>query len=258
MIEGQPTQAHREFITGLDTAVMQRVLNARPFRLLSESDGKSVVVARDINGSNFVRRSYTQAAVTRIEQIAGIPYDEAWAAFHLIFDTIGIDIVPSIVLHPDAKESTSPIVVASEYVEGTDLISAATEVKISLAASMGAILRGSRNFPNLEAIRSDMFRVGRDKNGKDRAVLVDVDPFSANRQAIISNVKAKDMWFANYIEKVSDLLWDRWSRPDERSTVLAAFANSIGASPNDFIKDSRAEDAFMIAFAMSQGSDLRI
>ncbi|MBI2590997.1 MAG: hypothetical protein HYW33_03975 [Candidatus Blackburnbacteria bacterium] len=262
MIEAGTSQARQEFVGGLEAGVTHRVVNARPITLLSESDGKTVVVARDFNKTLFVRRNYKQVALDRMNQLNGASFEDAWTAFHQLYSSVGIELVPSVVIRPDPKVSIveAPVVVASEYIDGTELSLAPTKAKVQVAEAMGAMLKTpGEYYPSLESIRRDMFRVGRNIDRTPRVVLVDVDPFLVDRKAVESTPDERDNWFSEYIVQVRDLLWDRWCKEDERATVLTAFARPLGFVLNTFGQrdGERTLRAFMNVQSMAKGIDMR-
>lgn len=257
MIEGQPSDGRREFINGLETPLRGRVLNAQPLELLSNRDDKLVEVVRDINGSSFVRRSYSQAAVHMFERV-GIPFTEAWGQMHHIFGAVDVKVVPSILLHPSAGESEFPVVVASEYLENDNIAVSSTDAKIQIATSLGAIPYGSGKFlPGFEIFMPDMFRVGMDNTGIERLVLVDIDPYLSDRRNVVADMHLKDIWDSEYIKKISSLL-EGWCQPAERRAVISAFIRSVGSKFDfDSRGDSRTFQAIMGVHSMAQGMNLR-
>ncbi len=262
MIEAGTGQARQDFVGGLEAGITHRVVNARPITLLSESDGKTVVVAKDINNTLFVRRNYRQVALDRMNQLNGASFDDAWTTFRQLYSSVGIEVVPSVVLRPDPKASIveAPIVVASEFIDGTELSSAPLKAKVQVAEAMGGMLQTPGKFyPSLESIRRDMFRVGKHTDRTSRVVLVDVDPFLVERRAVESSPSERDHWFSEYIDQVRDLLWDRWSRPDERAEVMTAFARPLGFVLRVFDQDNgdRTLRAFMNVQSMAKGFDMR-
>lgn len=262
MIEAGTRQARHQFVGGLEAGVTHRVVNALTITLLRKHDGQTVVVAKDLNNTLFVRRNYNQVALDRMNQLNGASFDDAWAALHQLYSGVGIEVVPSIVLRPDLKASIieAPIVVASEYIDGTDLSSAPIKAKVQVAEAMGAMLQTPGEFyPRLESIGQDMFRVGKHADGTPRVVLIDVDPFLVERKAVESTPDERDYWFSEYIECVRDLLWDDWSRPDERAEVMKAFAQSLNFVLRIFDQGDgdRTLRAFINVQSMAMGSDMR-
>lgn len=252
MLEGEQF-IQRDLVGILAASVRQRVLYAQSIELLSDRNHKLVEVAGDVRGTRFIRRSYRQPEVDRIEQV-GLTFDEAWKEMHEIFGGVGISMVPSSVFYPSSSESQFPVVVASEYVEGVDIISAEVEIKTALATSLGNMLfKPSKYRPSFEAFAHDMFKVRTDKSrGIGRLVLIDLDPYLVDQEALLISEDAQDVWYAAYIKYVSNSLYN-WSQPNERYVVLSAFINSLRPLAEDL---NYSADALMEAHSRAQGFDL--
>lgn len=251
MLEGE-----RDLIGILEASVRQRVLHAQSIELLSNRNDKLVEVVGDIGGARFIRRSYGQPEVARIEQV-GLTFGEAWKKMHEIFGGVGIGMVSSIVFYPFSSESQFPVVVASEYVEGVDIISAGVEIKTALATSLGNILLQPGKYrPSFESFAHDMFKVRKDKAGIERLVLIDPDPYLVDGEALLISEDAQDVWYAAYIKYVSNSLCN-WSHSSERYLVLSAFINSLRPLALDLNSSERQRtlDALMETHSRAQGFD---
>lgn len=261
MVENGLTQARGEFAANFQNSFKQRVLNAEPVRLLSDRDDKLVEVVRDSVGQQFVRRSYSQTAVSKVEQI-GLDFNQSWGTFRTTYSLAGIDVVPSVVFHPNRAESDYPVVMASEYIKDSTIREASEPAKVKLASGLGRLLGDSTNkfYPSAETYRPDMFRVEKDKSGEDRFVLVDIDPQLALWEDIRTNTRAMDLKFAFYIREVALFLQGSLCNPNEMYPVMGAFIQSIGPVLRKLGIDGEKETlmALMTVNAASQGAGLKI
>lgn len=256
MVENGIVQARGEFAATFETAFKQIVLAAEPVRLLSTSDDKRLEVVADVRGSHFVRRSYGPALIGRVQR-SGIGFDQAWTEMHQIFETAGINVVPSVVVH-QSPDNKFPIFIASKLVEGVDMRNASVSAKSDAARGLGNVLNGSGKYLlSLEAVMPDMFKAEKDSTGTEKPVLIDVDPYLLSKDLAFIGRGGKDAWYAAYIKRVSQLMWDSWCKPNEREEVISAFLRAITPAVKDMGGELQTLDALMVTHAMSQGMDLR-
>lgn len=257
MIENQINQAREEFAINFEAIFRDSVANALPIKLLSSSDDKLLEVVVDARGCNFVRRNYSSAMISRIQR-SGIGFDRSWLEMHKIFETAGLNVVPSVVFH-QSLDSKYPIVIASKLIHGIALSDASVSTKTDAATGLGNILNGSSKYlPSFETIKPNMFKVEIGTNHTENLQLIDIDPYLLSKDLISFNKSGKDIWCAAYIKRVSQLMWDFWCKPYEREEVITAFFRAITPAVKEIEGDnSQALDALMITHAMSQDINLR-
>ena len=258
MIEYQQNLARGEFVSNIDCLVRNRILSASPIRQFVEDDDKKVELVQDINSDSFVRRSYGTRSLSYIGMQSRIPFGKAWDEMHKIFGQAGLGIVPSVVL-AEKENREFPVVIATEFLEN-DIHAASTDSKAELAKGLGAILLGKgKYFPSGQMLMDDMSRVKNYPDGKEKLVLVDVDPYLVD-MSLYDSLSTRDLWTSKYIKKVSELFWDKWCQPKERREVMMAFVRSIGGimSNIDVNRDLKTMEAFSAAHIMTQGVDMRM
>lgn len=250
-------EARTAFVTGLETSLRERVLNAQPIELLSDRGQKRVEVVEDINGSRFVRRSYRQGAIRDFEG-RNLPFLSAWDAMHKIFSAVDIPVVSSVVFLPSGS-SEFPAIAVSEYFKDGDVAAAPTDAKVRMATGLGLIPHvPGKYLPGFEVFEQDMFRVGKGTDGTEELVLVDVDPYLDEKDMVASTSSQKDIWMSEYIKRITRIFWNKWCQPSDRRAVFSTFIRSFGSQfdiETNF--NSRTTQALMDTQAMSQGLNLR-
>ncbi|MCL5113782.1 MAG: hypothetical protein M1372_01265 [Patescibacteria group bacterium] len=126
------TEALREYQAlsdNLSASIRQFTLEAKPVRLLSDSDDKKVELVEDRNGNRVIRRTYSPSVLRDISR-SGLNFNTAYNAMHQEYDSVGITVVPSFVINPYDSNSGYPIAVVAEYLEGSEPVYfASTETK---------------------------------------------------------------------------------------------------------------------------------
>ena len=118
---------------------------------------------------------------------------------------------------------------------------------------MGQLLSESAIYlPSLEMLNSGMFMFD-DSDGEPSVFMTDLDPL------VSSGVwKSSEDGQALVINRLGELYWDNWCRPEEREEVLGALAHSLSdALEDDFDIFSPVGKAFLNIHTMMNGVDPR-
>jgi hypothetical protein len=250
-------EGYQALAADMNELLHARVEAATPVATLSERGNKLLQVMEGADDQKFVTRSYTEDSVTEIEKglfVSGIEFSDAWEMLQRSMAAAEIPIVQSSLLE---DVNGYPFVIVSEYIEGKPLSAASQEVKEEVAHGLGRLMvvNPNRGFvPHRAVLHQDMFVVGQ-RNGRDTAILTDVDPY----MHIKPRMKAEKM-DADYIERVGALIWDEWCSEDEeeRQEVLGAFIVEIAdVSLDNFGMDSPRSAAFERIRMMHAGLDPR-
>ncbi len=245
----------------LQADTMMSVLNDRlaaasPVEVLSEHDDRILEVLEEPDGSRFVRRGFTPAAVRHVGR-RGLDFHEAWEGMEDTYAAAGIGMVRSFAFEQEGGEH--PFIVVGEYVpDAVDVKDLPVESKVELMQGLGKLLRPEAEFwPSLEGIRADTFKGVKQEDGTYNVVVMDTDPFVV--PAPIPGLD-RDMTVAKYIEKFSELLWDNWCDEEDRREVAVALVLSLAEALDDEEYTelmSQTGRAFMNLHMMSNNMDPR-
>lgn len=252
-------QARRVFLRETNNIFDRRILAAKPIKVLSDDTGKRVEVIEEPDGSQFVWRLYSEKEEGFCTQSSKLPFLHAFQEMQNIFTESGISVVPNTIRKPLANGSDYSVMVICEYLNGDCAESATTEAKMKVASGFGTMLASRRKFlPSLQVLSSDMLRVKRLMDNTDELVLVDLDPYLEDMKKY-SFLKMDDHLTEQYIKRIISLLWDRWSRANERIEVMSAFTKTLAPFIYELDVDKylKSVEAFMTAHIMTQGVDLR-
>lgn len=244
---------HQIIANGVQALILARIDEATPVEVLSARGNKLLQVMQEADGTTFVTRSFTAAAVNHVEQ-RRISFAEAWDAMHSVYGDAGIDVVPSYLLASNGKY---PFVAVSEHlVSGQHLIDAPTETKVDLAESFASLIQPNRDghFIAPEMINEDMFQVVSNEEGEFRVVLVDTDPH------ILPNMYnwRDENLVEHYLKALTDLFWDKWCHPEEREEVFSKLFQVMSKTVGeDFDLMSKPGLALQQIHMMSNGVDIR-
>lgn len=203
----------------------ERASGGEAFKLLSQSNGKTVEAVRDEQGI-FVRRRYSQSGILIIERGCNRSFGEAWTAYNEMLAGAGVVTIESELFRDSSGDN--PIII-SEYIDDTergDVTQLPLDSRMSAISNLGKLLTSSDWFlPATEGFQADGF-IAKD----DMVMLLDVDPYLRQRNqglGSISKLETVRAIMKNFILKAASIA-DVWSlNEDERVHLASSFIGSI-------------------------------
>ena len=206
----------------------ERAVGAQQVKCFSNRGGKLVEHVRDAEG-DFVRRIYAPDGIGDVVS-AGLSFSDAWSEFNTMFETAGINVVPSTLVEETADDL--PIIV-TKYLGNLDKTTGFNALpidsKVEIAGNIGKLLTASKDFlPRAKGFMPDTFAIDRDTG---ELVMVDVDPYLRPREygfsARIDKIKKEDVQGAFMVRFGWNLA--EWAINDEeRQAMATAFVRTAG------------------------------